>query len=68
METAKAALERKYQMELEKLDREIETKNAQQLILKRTINDVRKDTERTAKTDSIEPPPAKISTLFLRCF
>ena len=26
METAKAALERKYQMELEKLDREVETK------------------------------------------
>ena len=40
-------------MKLEKSDREIKTENAQQLVLKRTISDVRRDTEKTSKIDSI---------------
>ena len=34
LKTAKEALEQKYEMELEKSDREIKTENAQQLVLK----------------------------------
>ena len=53
LKTAKEALEQKYEMELEKSDREIKTENAQQLVLKRTISDVHRDTEKTSKIDSI---------------
>lgn len=53
LKTAKEALEQKYKMELEKSDREIKTENVQQLLLKRTISDVCRDTEKTSKIDSI---------------
>ena len=53
LKTAKEALEQKYKLELEKSDREIKTENVQQLLLKRTISDVCRDTEKTSKIDSI---------------
>ena len=54
LETAKAALLQKYQIGLEKLDRETEAENVQQLMLQQTINDISRDIDRTVKTKSIE--------------
>ena len=54
LEMAKAALLQKYQIGLEKLDRETEAENVQQLMLQQTISDISRDIDRTVKTKSIE--------------
>lgn len=54
LETAKAALLQKYQIGLEKLDRETEAENVQQLMIQQTISDISRDIDRTVKTKSIE--------------
>ena len=54
LETAKAALLQKYQIGLEKLVRETEAENVQQLMVQQTISDISRDIDRTVKTKSIE--------------